>query len=126
MRLLGRLYPDHKSIAEFRRVHRDAVTALQYQVRRTHRDGRIGRSIRMRMGYTHRHQGLARPALADDADRTRGFESFARPEIVNACAGSGLRNSVEMSAVIGSAGPWRGGYISTMREPSSREKVRRY
>lgn len=25
--LLGRLYPDHKSIAEFRRMHRDAVTA---------------------------------------------------------------------------------------------------
>jgi transposase len=25
--LLGRLYPDHKSIAEFRRTHRDAVTA---------------------------------------------------------------------------------------------------
>jgi transposase len=27
MWLLGRLYPDHKSIAEFRRIHRDAVTA---------------------------------------------------------------------------------------------------
>jgi hypothetical protein len=27
MWLLGRLYPDHKSIAEFRRVHRDAITA---------------------------------------------------------------------------------------------------
>ena len=27
MWLLGRLYPDHKSIAEFRRVHRDAVIA---------------------------------------------------------------------------------------------------
>ncbi len=27
MWLLGRLYPDHKSIAEFRRVHRDAVMA---------------------------------------------------------------------------------------------------
>jgi transposase len=27
MWLLGRLYPDHKSIAEFRRVHREAVTA---------------------------------------------------------------------------------------------------
>jgi transposase len=25
--LLGRLYPDHKSIAEFRRMHRDAITA---------------------------------------------------------------------------------------------------
>jgi transposase len=25
MWLLGRLYPDHKSISEFRRVHRDAV-----------------------------------------------------------------------------------------------------
>ena len=27
MWLLGRLYPDHKTIAEFRRTHRDAVTA---------------------------------------------------------------------------------------------------
>src|ERR1700739_3920498 len=27
MWLWGRLYPDHKSIAEFRRVHREAVTA---------------------------------------------------------------------------------------------------
>jgi transposase len=27
MWLLGRLYPDHKSIAEFRRVHRDAIAA---------------------------------------------------------------------------------------------------
>src|SRR6266436_3851743 len=27
MWLLGRLYPDHKSIAEFRRVHREGVTA---------------------------------------------------------------------------------------------------
>jgi transposase len=27
MWLLGRLYPDHKSVAEFRRMHRDAVTA---------------------------------------------------------------------------------------------------
>src|ERR1700709_1810827 len=27
MWLLGRLYPDHKSIAEFRRMHRDGVTA---------------------------------------------------------------------------------------------------
>jgi transposase len=27
MWLLGRLYPDHKSISEFRRMHRDAVTA---------------------------------------------------------------------------------------------------
>jgi hypothetical protein len=27
MCLLGRLYPDHKSISEFRRMHSDAVTA---------------------------------------------------------------------------------------------------
>src|SRR5260370_15236595 len=27
MWLLGRLYPDHKSVADFRRVHREAVTA---------------------------------------------------------------------------------------------------
>jgi transposase len=29
MWLLGRLYPDHKSIAEFRRMHRDAITAVE-------------------------------------------------------------------------------------------------
>jgi transposase len=28
MWLLGRLYPDHKSIAEFRRMHRDGITAV--------------------------------------------------------------------------------------------------
>lgn len=27
MWLLGRLYPDHKSIVEFRRVHKDAIVA---------------------------------------------------------------------------------------------------
>ena len=26
--MLARLYPDHKSIAEFRRMHRDAVTKV--------------------------------------------------------------------------------------------------
>jgi len=32
MWLLGRLYPDHKSIAEFRRIHREAVTATGAQL----------------------------------------------------------------------------------------------
>jgi len=32
MWLLGRLYPDHKSIAEFRRLHREAVTAAGAQL----------------------------------------------------------------------------------------------
>ncbi len=32
MWLLGRLYPDHKSIAEFRRIHREAVTATERAV----------------------------------------------------------------------------------------------
>ncbi len=32
MWLLGRLYPDHKSIAEFRRVHREAITAAGVQL----------------------------------------------------------------------------------------------
>ena len=32
MWLLGRLYPDHKSIAEFRRMHRDAVTAARAEL----------------------------------------------------------------------------------------------
>jgi len=38
MWLLGRLYPDHKSIAEFRRVHRDAVTAAGTELVRFARD----------------------------------------------------------------------------------------
>ena len=32
MWLVGRLYPDHKSIAEFRRMHREAVTAAGAQL----------------------------------------------------------------------------------------------
>ena len=34
MWLLGRLYPDHKSIAEFSRMHRDAVTAAGAELAR--------------------------------------------------------------------------------------------
>jgi transposase len=34
MWLLGRLSPDHKSIAEFRRMHRDAVTAASCEHQR--------------------------------------------------------------------------------------------
>ncbi|HMH16156.1 MAG TPA: IS1182 family transposase [Edaphobacter sp.] len=36
--LLGRLYPDHKSIAEFRRVHRDAISAAGGELIRFARD----------------------------------------------------------------------------------------
>src|SRR5258705_3217401 len=32
MWLIGRLYPDHKSIAEFRRMHREAVTAARAEL----------------------------------------------------------------------------------------------
>ena len=38
MWLLGRLYPDHKSIAEFRRMYRDAVTAAGVELVRFARD----------------------------------------------------------------------------------------
>jgi transposase len=38
MWLLGRLYPDHKSIAEFRRIHRDAVTSAGAELVRFARD----------------------------------------------------------------------------------------
>src|SRR5271154_4481770 len=38
MWLLGRLYPDHKSIAEFRRMHREAVTAAGAELVRFARD----------------------------------------------------------------------------------------
>lgn len=34
MWLLGRLYPDHKSIAELRRMHRDAVVAAGAEIER--------------------------------------------------------------------------------------------
>jgi transposase len=38
MWLLGRLYPDHKSIAEFRRRHRDAITAAGAELVRFAKD----------------------------------------------------------------------------------------
>lgn len=38
MWLLGRLYPDHKSIAEFRRLHRDAIVAAGAELVRFARD----------------------------------------------------------------------------------------
>src|ERR1700757_5167525 len=41
MWLLGRLYPDHKSIAEFRRMHREAVTAAGAELVRLARSGGI-------------------------------------------------------------------------------------
>jgi transposase len=37
MWLLGRLAPDYKSIAEFRRMHREAVTAVTYRVSMGHK-----------------------------------------------------------------------------------------
>src|SRR2546427_2107451 len=42
MWLLGRLCPDHKSIAEFRRVHSDAVTEAGAGVIRVSRSGGLG------------------------------------------------------------------------------------
>lgn len=38
MWLLGRLYPDHKGIAEFRRMHRDAITAAGAELVRFAKD----------------------------------------------------------------------------------------
>ncbi len=38
MWLLGRLYPDHKSIAEFRRLHRDAIVAARAELVRFARE----------------------------------------------------------------------------------------
>src|SRR5260370_20414166 len=43
MCLLGPLYPDHKSIAEFRRMHRDAVTAAGAELVRFARSGGVRR-----------------------------------------------------------------------------------
>lgn len=34
MWLLGRLYPDHKSVSEFRRLHRDAIVAAGAELER--------------------------------------------------------------------------------------------
>jgi Transposase domain (DUF772) len=43
MWLLGRLYPDHKSIAEFRRIHGEAVTAAGVElVRLAKSSGLVG------------------------------------------------------------------------------------
>jgi hypothetical protein len=47
------------------------------------------------------------------------FRYFASPVMVNACAGSGSRNKVATCFATGSFGPYTGGYISTMRGPSS-------
>jgi hypothetical protein len=54
------------------------------------------------------------------------FRCFASPEMVKACAGNGLRSRVAIGVAMGSFGPCTGGYISTMRDPSSCEKVLRY
>jgi len=51
---------------------------------------------------------------------------LARPVIVMACAGRGLRSRVFSAGAMGSFGPCNGGYISTMREPSSVLKVPKY
>src|SRR3982074_1989447 len=47
MWLLGRVCPDHKSIAEFRRVHRDAVTEAGAEVFRFARSVRLGRGVQV-------------------------------------------------------------------------------
>jgi hypothetical protein len=44
---------------------------------------------------------------------------FAMPVMVIACAGNGFLSSVFSAGAMGSLGPCRGGYISTMRAPSS-------
>jgi hypothetical protein len=50
---------------------------------------------------------------------------FTAPVIVMAWAGSGFRKSVFSAGAMESFGPCNGGYISTMREPSSEAKVLR-
>jgi transposase len=50
MWLLGRLYLDHKSIAEFRRTHRDAVTAAGADL------VRLARSCGLIWGRVDRHR----------------------------------------------------------------------
>ena len=50
MWLLGRLCPDHKSIAEFRRIHRDAVTAAGAEQGRGERLWKLFAETKMNTG----------------------------------------------------------------------------
>ena len=74
MWLLGRLYPDHKSIAEFRRMHRDAVTAAGAEL------VRFARSCGLIRGEWIAIDGSKFRAVAsiDSAARTARFTTLSR------------------------------------------------
>ena len=65
MWLLGRLYPDHKSIAEFRRVHRDAVAAAGCGV------GAVRARLRADPGRVGGHRRLEVPRGVQRGERAR-------------------------------------------------------
>jgi transposase len=68
MWLLGRLYPDHKSIAEFRRMHGDAITAAGTQLVRFARSCGLIRGEWIAIdGSKFRAVGPALTALANDS-----------------------------------------------------------
>jgi hypothetical protein len=65
MSLLGRLYPDHKSIVEFRRLHRDAVTAAGVEA------GPLRAFVRPDPGRVDRHRRVEVPRRGQRRQRTR-------------------------------------------------------
>ena len=75
----------------------------------------------MHVRHTHRHQRLSRPTFADNAHRPRGLESFR--ETRNRQCLRRQRPAQQRGDWCGNRiiRPLEGGYISTMREPSSRE-----
>src|SRR3989442_5970825 len=66
MWLLGRLCPDHKSIAEFRRVHSDAVTEAGAEVIRVGRSG----------GFVARGGGALRRSKVRGGRRARSLREL--------------------------------------------------
>jgi transposase len=78
MWLLGRLYPDHKSIAEFRRIHRDAITAAGAELVRFARSGALihgewiaidGSKFRAVASVDSTHEGLPLTRYLDGIEK---------------------------------------------------------
>jgi hypothetical protein len=83
MWLLGRLYPDHKSIAEFRRMHRDAITAAGTEL------VRFARSVGLIRGEWIAIDGTKfRAAASADSVHERQALSRYLDRMENADAGS--------------------------------------
>jgi transposase len=94
--LLGRLHPDHKSIAEFRRMHRDAVTTAGAEL------VRFARSCGLIGGEWIAIDGSKFRAVAS-IDRTRERLTLLRYLDGNEKADEEQQATIDPSAVRGSA-----------------------